>query len=858
MHLLFCLSLPLLGQETYRIEKVSLHGIFTGKDYYKQLYRLHKGNFFAQAEHTAGIEAITKDLHKKGYYNAVVTTGFTYHEKYKTVTVALTLACGAPYKINDIVLTFDGCDADATQQMHKKLSQKLQRRLLGAVCDQQLLDGQARMLSAYLAKKGYLSAPIELHTVCDHATCTMAVTFVCTLKDKRHLLFVGNRAFSTQKLYDVCAAFGKTLFIIPPELLVQELRDFYTQQGFLDVAITVQNDEQSLIFIIDEGRKPAIVDVDIQGLPPDSMHRLSHFAAAVKGEYDYKKLQNTLTDFVSMIISDGYPNARVVDVVYHKRDDGTYTLQVILDVGEREFVASVQGDEFPEMFELLYKQEWARTYHQFTSPVALDKTLIMRMRKFLQKQLYQQGYLYTHVVPDITGPPEGRTVTWQFLGNKKQITYGDTQVQGACHVPEQLIKQACRYQQGDRWDKKKLDDTAYILRSFDIFDQVSVYPQALTTDEDAKKIIIQVQESDPFELRARAGFQGVGTNFSWRGGATYTAGGTFLWKNPLKAADLLSIKADVTFFLRYVMLMYQRAFVGHLPISQQYKVYSNRYDQPVVLGSREILYKYAQDGFLVCFSQDRRGMQWGVTAGIDWMKISDISPTLAHAIDFTTQFIDKHIPYFFIEPSFYVSDIDNRLDPQCGWYLLLSSKGLAPSSVRDGAFLKFLLEQGNYLPLHRASRTVLAVRLRLGTIVYQRFSTIMPPERFYLGGAYSLRGYEPDLAPPLNFYRNCKDELIVVPTGGKTMMNGNFELRFTIYQSFGGTLFTDIGILTQNAVTAIRAHDIIGASGFGFRWNTPVGPLRFDIGWKWKKFPGNPGFYDQSRLAWFLTLGNAF
>jgi outer membrane translocation and assembly module TamA len=127
-----------------------------------------------------------------------------------------------------------------------------------------------------------------------------------------------------------------------------------------------------------------------------------------------------------------------------------------------------------------------------------------------------------------------------------------------------------------------------------------------------------------------------------------------------------------------------------------------------------------------------------------------------------------------------------------------------------------------------------------------------------LGGAYSLRGYEPDLAPPLNFYKNSNQELIVVPTGGKTMMNGNFELRFTIFRSLGGTLFTDIGILTQRALTDIYAKDIIGASGFGLRWNTPVGPLRFDIGWKWKKFPGNEGYYDQASYAWFLTLGNSF
>jgi len=50
-----------------------------------------------------------------------------------------------------------------------------------------------------------------------------------------------------------------------------------------------------------------------------------------------------------------------------------------------------------------------------------------------------------------------------------------------------------------------------------------------------------------------------------------------------------------------------------------------------------------------------------------------------------------------------------------------------------------------------------------------------------------------------------------------------------------------------------KPQDILAATGFGLRIFTPIGPLRFDIGWKWRKqLPIERSF------AWFLTFGQAF
>lgn len=847
----------------YRLKKISISGVFTGKDIYKKLYHLTKGQVFDPEKHKDSIHAIEQHLKRNGYLLASVQTECLFDDTRKTVHVHIHIIPGNIFTINSVVCKGDQ-EKGSLQEIFKKLQRRLTRRLKKQYCTQEVLDAQARMMKAYFAKKGYLFADIEMEQLRDDEKATVAITFTCTLKHKKQFIFLGNTVFTSQELHAKCAEFGKALLIIPPDLIVQELKNSYHSRGYLDVAITCYDEAHSLMFDIQQGPQAFVEDIKIHGLADCVVtdNPYSFFKHIIKRPYDYSKMRKSLSHLMAYLVQQGYWKAHAqTDCV--KQPSGKYVWEVTINLGEQLFISQIVGNDFQELLKLLYQQSWCKNYtpllnNKSTVPRLVDMNIILRQRKFLQKQLHDSGYLYTQIVPQFLEEEDFLYLQWRFSGKKEPVRFGKTRIEGSCNVPDKIINRAITYQEGAIWNKKELDETATTLRNFGVFDQVTVFPENITQQEDSKTIIIQVQDADSFELRTRAGFQGVGTNLSWRGGATYKFGGTFLWKNPSNAADIFSLNIDFTRFFRYAMLMYQRAFLGQLPIRQQFKFYSNRYDQPVVLGSREILYRFAQDGFIWALSRDYAGAQWGVTTGMEWMQISDISRDLSQAIDFTMRFIDKRIPYFFCEPSLYMSNVDNRLDPLSGWYLLLSSKALAPFTVRDGASLKFLLEQGNYIPVHKKSHTVLAVRIRLGTIIYQQFSTIMPPERFYLGGAYSLRGYEPDLAPPLNFYRNDKQELIVVPTGGKTMVNGNFELRFTLFKSLGGTLFSDIGLLTQRAVTDIHAQDIIGATGFGLRWNTPVGPLRFDIGWKWKQFPGNVHFYDQAAYAWFLTLGNAF
>jgi translocation and assembly module TamA len=85
------------------------------------------------------------------------------------------------------------------------------------------------------------------------------------------------------------------------------------------------------------------------------------------------------------------------------------------------------------------------------------------------------------------------------------------------------------------------------------------------------------------------------------------------------------------------------------------------------------------------------------------------------------------------------------------------------------------------------------------------------------------------------------------------MFNLNFEMRFPIYFQLEGAAFIDAGVLIKDSIQDVP-DNLLGGAGFGFRYNTPIGPLRFDLAFKLdRKYPEF-----ESPYAWYLTLGQAF
>ncbi len=121
------------------------------------------------------------------------------------------------------------------------------------------------------------------------------------------------------------------------------------------------------------------------------------------------------------------------------------------------------------------------------------------------------------------------------------------------------------------------------------------------------------------------------------------------------------------------------------------------------------------------------------------------------------------------------------------------------------------------------------------------------PERFFAGGSNSFRGETFDELGP-------KDPETGMPVGGKAMFLVNLEMKFPlspILRDLSGAVFYDIGQVFSKRKD-FGLFNFRGALGCGLRYRTPLGPIRFDIGWNLDD-PKKKG-----RPLLFITIGNMF
>ncbi len=107
-------------------------------------------------------------------------------------------------------------------------------------------------------------------------------------------------------------------------------------------------------------------------------------------------------------------------------------------------------------------------------------------------------------------------------------------------------------------------------------------------------------------------------------------------------------------------------------------------------------------------------------------------------------------------------------------------------------------------------------RGRLGYINTQDFDQLPASIRYFAGGAQSVRGYSYQSLGPV-------DESGDV-TGGMYLIEGSMEYEYSINPRWGIAVFTDVG----NAVNNLE-DELVQGAGFGVRWKSPIGPVRFDF-----------------------------
>lgn len=846
---------------TWILYKLALHGILLGKDRYRQYYGIEAGDIFDTATHQRSLQKIKEAFAKEGYFNAKVEGRLDYDEEAKAVTVHIWLARNKQFKIHDVGLDIQGeayIEPSEQQLLQTKIKKQFLHKLEKVAYNKQMINDQCAELKRYLGREGYVNVDIELTEKIDREHNTVKLTLTIRLHKKRVFVFMGNLFFTHDELLDSTIIFGRSASLLPASFLSEEIVKMYKDKGFWDIAVETREEPNRYFFIVHEGQRAKIWDVEFKGVEHSSSLSLSkrYFGDMLKtGWCDEPVIKKAIDDLINWYIKEGFLEARIVKREYVPQDEHAFQLVITLDEGIRSYLHEVIIEGHPALQEMGPFKEFAKKKERL--PFNMD--YVQSQRTWLLNHFRSKGYLHIDLNPDITCDGDAVTLRWRVdTGAQGAVRFGKIVVQGAGKFPFEYVVREMNFKEGELWDRSKIKTSSEKLKKLNVFDAVHMQPYDLMTHEPEKAVMVKVQPDDRFEVRTRAGFavQQVSKQFSFYK-VTYRAGGSFWIKNPFNCGDKLGLDIDASFAERKLVAEYRRPWLGSIPIETVVQAYSNQFQQPGAVGNQKNLYQVSQTGSLFGLRKEQDHINAGGNIGFEWMEttISDrefFADRVALAINFEPDLLDKKIPYFTFEPSMTVDYVDNRLTPKKGVFILYSIKGMIPvgSLGLNGYFVRMLLEQSFYYPL---DPIVFAIRVRLGHIFHKDFSSIMPSERFYLGGANSIRGYERDLAPPLGVYHDPKRGPQYVPQGGKSMFNMIFEMRFPIYKNFGLALFEDIGVLSSNAFRDFTERGMLSATGFGLRYETPLGPLRFDLGWRWKATdPVDPSY------AWFVTLGQAF
>lgn len=166
--------------------------------------------------------------------------------------------------------------------------------------------------------------------------------------------------------------------------------------------------------------------------------------------------------------------------------------------------------------------------------------------------------------------------------------------------------------------------------------------------------------------------------------------------------------------------------------------------------------------------------------------------------------------------SYAKKDTEGGTTPYKGYQWMMSAEFGLKDMMSSTNILRLQL-QNAWLTTF-ADRHMLFLRANLGAMLVDNINEVPLSLRFYAGGDQSVRGFAYESISP----EDEEGRLI----GGKYLMSGTVEYNYQFAEHWRAALFVDSGTATNDFTDRVE----VGA-GFGFRYLTPVGPVRIDHAW---------------------------
>ncbi len=654
---------------------------------------------------------------------------------------------------------------------------------------------------------------------------------------------------------------------------VRKIQEKYVDKGFYlaDVSYRLEDrpdNQVVVVFVVNENAKVQVKQVRFLGNTHMPKEDLFPYMQTQEGGYlaflssggTYKEdaFQHDLQAIQAVYLEHGYVNAKVGKPSIQLSPDKRFlyiTIQV--EEGEQYRIGKVDFtgellDHRPEL-EFLLQSRTGDIFQR--SRVAHDLFAVGDVYRDL-------GYAYANVTPMTNLDPKERTLGLVFdVQPGQKVTFERIEISGNSKTRDKVIRRELRIYEGELYGATLIKISKQRVTALGYFETVEITTKKGSADD---KIVatVEVKEKSTGTFQIGAGFSSY---------ESFILTGQISQNNFFGWGQTLSLQVQWSAIRQ----------LGQIQFVEPY-FFDTKWTFAFDL--------YATDSFYSNFSRKAIGgsLTWGYElSGLAWLwpwarHLEDIRIFGTYTNEYVkvTSAVQDLLLYnrfrsgttSAIRLSLQWDKRDNRLFPTAGLFLSLSAEYapplLAPSWLFGEAvnlFSRYTVDLRWYKPI--AGGLVFRSRFLAGAIfAWDQAHPVPISELYYIGGINTVRGYRLfDIAPRtlVGVAPSPDAALRTLAIGGNKELVLNFELEYPLLEKLGirGVVFFDMGnAFAPGAWTDPNVSwSLYKSWGFGFRWLSPIGPLRFEWGipLNRRRDPVTGAWLDQP-LDFQFTIGNFF
>lgn len=609
----------------------------------------------------------------------------------------------------------------------------------------------------------------------------------------------------------------------------EKIRDAYRERGYADARVEVKRTRKpgalDLAFVVAEGPRVTVREVRIEGnraVPERQLRKLmvtrpgGWFGKRIYRDDVLAKDRETIAAFYA---AAGHRAVEVNSATARSADGSEAVVTVTVAEGARTVVGEVRF----EGNAAIRDSELAAVLKVRTGD-AFQERIVEEDRYRLLSLYSNRGYLYARVEADWTaGPSAQEPETAQVLfriSEDRRVTVGRIILRGNRETKDSVIGRELLQKEGEPYRYEDILKSQQRLYRFGFFSSVRFDPVRPGAKEYVKDVLLTVEERPAGALEFGVGY---GDLDRLRGFAELSH------RNLFGTARSAALRGEGSDILKRAVFNLREPWWLGWPVEGLFVLTwsdAKRINQD----SREVYYQTRKTTASYGVEKTFGGVKTSLTYQYENVDNYNVDP----AAQLTPEDSGR-VLISSLSPAMVWDLRDDPFNPRRGslhGFVLKEAMGELGS---EADFTKATVQTSWFVPA--AERLVVALSGRAGMAwPHQGTAEVPLHERFYLGGNSTVRGFRQDSVGPYSLDANLER----IPTGGSSMAQFNLEFRFMSAGGSGFVLFGDAGNVWVDR--RILLGDLRASYGAGFRYLTPVGPLRIDYGQKIHRLPGeSPG-----------------